>query len=226
MPISRTFSNAYSQSTRQLIIRAKSRAFNHQVSIKKFIHLRSRTTWATFFSWCAVVLAGVFLASCSDGRKASASQPKQGKEKLAQPKKAANSAENPEQQDREKKSSLALLGQLHKDTVLRQVRLPRYDENFNPLSLLTAKTMNVIDGNRIEASDVSLELYDKDGVVKARTKVNRAIYTEHDTILRAEEAIYMSGDKFKVSGSGMIYEINTGQAFITGPGSSSFQLSP
>ena len=109
---------------------------------------------------------------------------------------------------------------------MRQVRLPRYDENFNPLSLLTAKTMNVIDGNRIEASDVSLELYDKDGVVKARTKVNRAIYTEHDAILRAEEAIYMSGDKFKVSGSGMIYEIDTGQAFITGPGSSLFELSP
>ncbi len=136
----------------------------------------------------------------------------------------AGSAAQHEQTDSKNKSGLALLERLHKDTVLRQVRLPRYDENFNPLSLLTAKKMNVIDGNRIEASEVSLELYDKDGGVKARTKVNRAIYTEQDAILRAEEAIYMSGEKFKVSGSGMIYEINTGQAFIIGPGSSSFEL--
>lgn len=166
----------------------------------------------------------MLLASCSDDRKAGSSQPQQEKEPQAQPTKAADPALIQEQKDSAKKSGLALLERLHKDTVLRQVRLPRYDENFNPLSLLTAKTMNVIDGNRIEASDVSLEFYDKDGGVKARTKVSRAIYTEQDAILRAEEAIYISGDQFKISGSGMVYEMNTGQAFITGPGSSSFQL--
>ena len=84
--------------------------------------------------------------------------------------------------------------------------------------------MEVIGGETIEARDVSLELYDQDGSVQARTKVRRAIYQENDAILKAEEAIYISGEDFKASGTGMVYDINTGQGFITGPASSLFYL--
>ena len=77
-------------------------------------------------------------------------------------------AASSEEKDAKKKSNIALLGQLHNDTILRQVRLPRYDENFNPLSLLHAERMEVLGGETIEARDVSLELYNQDGSVQAQ----------------------------------------------------------
>ena len=127
-------------------------------------------------------------------------------------------------QPKEKTSSLAMLGQMHSDTVLRQVRLPRYDENFKPLSLLHAERMEIIEGDTVEASDVSLELYDENGDIKARTKVKRATYKDKDALLKAEEAIYISGKGFQASGVGMVYDINTGQGYIIGPASSLFTL--
>jgi hypothetical protein len=174
-------------------------------------------------------MMSVLLTACTDDKKPKNLQTKelqtkelQESEKIKKPVK--DLAVSSKQKDAKKKSKIALLGQLHNDTILRQVRLPRYDENFNPLSLLHAERMEVIAGQTIEARDVSLELYNQDGSVQARTKVRRAIYHENDAILKAEEAIYISGEDFKASGSGMVYDINTGQGFIVGPASSLFYL--
>ena len=171
----------------------------------------------------------ILLTACTDDKKAKNLQAKELQTKERQEsektkKSVRDLAISSEEKDAKKKSNIALLGQLHNDTILRQVRLPRYDENFNPLSLLNAERMEVIGGETIEALDVSLELYDQDGSVQARTKVRRAIYHENDAILKAEEAIYISGEDFKASGTGMVYDINTGQGFITGPASSLFYL--
>lgn len=169
-------------------------------------------------------MATPLLPSCSEDNTAGNSEGTK-KNKLAKTSKSPNrSKAQKNQQDTDKKSSIALLERLHNDTILRQVRLPRYDENFNPLSLLNAERMEVIDGNTIEAQDVSMDLYKTDGSVKAKTKVRRAIYTEENAILKAQEAIYISGENFQISGAGMVYEINTGQGFITGPASSLFQI--
>ena len=172
-------------------------------------------------------IATTLLLACSDDKTASKPNESPKKELVKNPKTkktADKSSAQKGKEDGNKKSGIVLLDQLHKDTVLRQVRLPRYDENFNPLSQLNAERMQVIDGNTIEAHDVSMDLYDRDGSVKANTKVRQAIYTEENAILRAQEAIYISGVNFKISGTGMVYEINTGQGFITGPASSLFLI--
>ena len=172
-------------------------------------------------------IAATLLHSCSEDKTANMPN-KPPKKELVKTPKTKKTPDKPaaqkDQQDSNKKSNIVLLNQLHKDTVLREVRLPRYDENFNPLSQLNAERMQVIDGNTIEAHDVSMDLYDRDGSVKANTKVRQAIYTEENAILRAQEAIYIRGVNFKISGTGMVYEINTGQGFITGPASSLFLI--
>ena len=172
--------------------------------------------------WFMVTMIIVALTACQENKEAKASTPSQAEEKTQITEEIKETALKPEPE--KKKSSIALLGQLHSDTVLRQVRLPRYDENFNPLSLLHADRMEVIKGDTIEARDVSLELYNENGDIQARTKVKRAIYKENDAILKAEEAVYISGKDFKASGAGMVYDINTGQGFIIGPASSLFYL--
>ncbi len=171
----------------------------------------------------------ILLTACTDDNKPKDLQTKELQTKELQKsetteKSVKDIAASSEEKDAKKKSNIALLGQLHNDTILRQVRLPRYDENFNPLSLLHAERMEVLGGETIEARDVSLELYNLDGSVQAHTKVRRAIYQEKEAILKAEEAIYISGKDFKASGTGMVYDINTGQGFIVGPASSSFYL--
>ena len=166
----------------------------------------------------------ILLAACTDDKKAENLQAKEVQESEKTKKSVKDLAVSSEEKKSKKDTNIALLGQLHNDTILRQVRLPRYDDNFNPISLLHATRMEVIGGETIEARDVWLELYDQDGSVQARTKVRRAIYKENDAILKAEEAIYISGKDFKASGTGMVYDINTGQGFIVGPASSLFYL--
>ncbi len=169
-------------------------------------------------------MMSILLTACTDDNKPKDLQTKELQESEKTNKSVKGLAVSSEKKDAKKKSNIALLGQLHNDTILRQVRLPRYDENFNPLSLLHAERMEVLGGETIEARDVSLELYNLDGSVQAHTKVRRAIYQEKEAILKAEEAIYISGKDFKASGTGMVYDINTGQGFIVGPASSSFYL--
>ena len=161
--------------------------------------------------------SGILLSSCSQDEKTERNEAKKADDKP--PKRTTI----PKQKKGKTKSSFSLLEQLHKDTVLRRVRLPRYDENFIPESLLTAKTMEVIDGQTIEASDVSMELYNPEGSVKARTKMRQALYREDTSTLEGKQAIYIEGKGFRVSGSGIVYHTLTGRGFVLGPVSTLIQ---
>lgn len=128
-------------------------------------------------------------------------------------------------QDKEKaEASFAIFEKLHKDTILRRIRLPRYDKDFNPRYLLSADIMKVIDAQTIEAEYIRLELYNEDGSIKARTKMGQAIYKESTSTLEAKEAIYIDGPGFKVSGSGLVYDLKTERGFVLGPASTLFQI--
>ena len=206
----------------RLTVLGKFYIFNPQITITKISCHHSSIAYLVYRPWFVAAMTILTLTACKDDKQANAAPNSQPNDSI-QPATQTNDlgAKPP---TKEKKSSLAMLGQMHNDTVLRQVRLPRYDENFRPLSLLHADRMEVIKGNTVEARDVSLELYDESGDIKARTKVKRATYKENDAILMAEEAIYISGKGFQTSGTGMVYDINTGQGFIIGPASSLFNL--
>jgi len=96
-------------------------------------------------------MMSILLTACTDDKKAKNLQAKELQTKELQEsektkKSVRDLAISSEEKDAKKKSNIALLGQLHNDTILRQVRLPRHDENFNPLSLLHAARMEVIGG--------------------------------------------------------------------------------
>jgi len=171
-----------------------------------------------------VVIASICLASCTEDKKTRSKKTGKNKQSTS----IKNSEKSPpdvqEQSNKKTKSSFSILEQLHNDTVLRRVRLPRYDKDFTPLSLLTAETMKVIDGETIDAEHVSMELYNPDGSIKARTKMRHAIYKENTDTLEAKEAIYIDGSNFKISGSGMVYDFENERGFVLGRGSTLFQL--
>lgn len=190
--------------------------------LKQAFHHRRVAAGALAPPTFLALLTIITLSSCAEDKKT-------GKQKAVPDEEAATATARPdtepaEDEDDNATSSFSILGQLHKDTVLKRIRLPRYDKDFTPRSLLSADTMQVINGDIIEAEHVSMELYHPDGSLKARTKMRRAIYREDDSTLEAREAIFIHGPGFKASGSGLVYDTITGRGFVLGPASTLFQI--
>ena len=121
------------------------------------------------------------------------------------------------------KGAFSALDILPEGSILRRVRLPRYDENFAPTSLLTAETLTVLDKDRIDGLDISIELYAKDGSLDARTKMRRAIYNQKLSTLEASEAIFIEGKSYVANGTGLIFDWKSNRGFLLGPASTKFQ---
>lgn len=121
-----------------------------------------------------------------------------------------------------KKGAFPTLSILPEGSILRRVRLPRYDENFNPTSLLAAEQLTVLDKDRIEGEGVTIELYEPDGSLRARSKMRSAVYNQDKSTLLAREAVYLKGKNFVASGAGLIFHWETRQGFLNGPASTRF----
>lgn len=113
---------------------------------------------------------------------------------------------------------------LPEGSILRRVRLPRYDKDFNPISLLSAEQLTVLDSHRIGADGVTIELYEADGSLQARAKMRRATYDQKNSTLHAEEAVYLKGKSYVASGTGLIFHWETNQGFLNGPASTRFHF--
>lgn len=169
-------------------------------SLKKPIHLLIKSTRAiTLGASAAAWITGW-------GTAAEKPAPKPGNEQAAKAKPA-----------------FPTLDILPEGSILRRVRLPRYDKDFNPTSLLSADKLTVLDRARIEGEGINIELYGKDGSVQAQTKMRHAIYNQTDSSLRATEAIYIKGKNYLASGTGLIFDWTTKRGFLLGPASTLFQ---
>ncbi len=136
--------------------------------------------------------------------------------------------ESPHQKDQEKpiKGAFPTLDILPEGSILRRVSLPRYDENFVPISLLTAETMTVLDKGRIDGLGVTIHLYAKDGSIDARTKMRHAIYDQKLSTLKVNEAISIQGKSYLANGTGMIYDWKSNRGFLLGPANTTFKKTP
>ena len=135
---------------------------------------------------------------------------------------AQNAAETNEK--KKEKGAFPTLNILPEGSILRRVRLPRYDKDFNPTSLLAAEQLTVLDSYRIEGEGVTIELYEQDGSLQAKTKMRRAIYDRKNSTIEAKEAIYLKGTNYVASGSGLIFNWKSEQGFINGPTSTRFHF--
>jgi lipopolysaccharide export system protein LptA len=106
--------------------------------------------------------------------------------------------------------------------VLQRVKLPRYDKNYTPSSLLIADILTVIDSHRIDGRNITIELYDKEGKTQVHAEMNHAIYNQLNSTLVANEKITIKGDDFQASGTGLVYHWHTNQGFLLGPATSQF----
>ena len=121
------------------------------------------------------------------------------------------------------KSAFPTLSILPEGSILRHVRLPRYNKDFKPTSLLVAEQLTILDKNRIKGDRVTIELYQvENGSLQARSKMRRAIYNQQESTLHAREEISLQGNNYVATGSGLIFHWESKQGFLDGPVSTQF----
>lgn len=136
------------------------------------------------------------------------------------------SAEKDQQKEGEEepiKGAFPSLDILPEGSILRRVRLPRYNKDFIPTSLLTADTMTVLDKQRIEGVGITINLYAEDRSLNARTKMRHAIYNQKNSTLHANEAIFIEGKGYRASGIGMIFDWKNNRGLLLGPVNTEFK---
>ena len=111
---------------------------------------------------------------------------------------------------------------LPEGSILQRVRLPRYDKNYHPISLLTADVLKVLDAHKIDGENVSIEIFNKNGVVQMRTDMRHAIYNQENSTLVASEAVTLKGDSFRATGTGLVFHWHSNRGFLLGPATSQF----
>ncbi|NWK55417.1 hypothetical protein HW115_07325 [Verrucomicrobiaceae bacterium N1E253] len=142
----------------------------------------------------------------------------------------AFTAEEKEEAQSPARTAFPTLDILPEGSILQRVRLPRYDKDYNPESLLKADRLTVLDQHRIEGHHVTIELYDKDGTVRAHTEMAQAIYNQQNSTLHASETITLRGDlekqHYRANGTGLIFHWNQKRGFLLGPASTEFLSKP
>lgn len=126
----------------------------------------------------------------------------------------------------ETKSAFPSLDILPEGSILKRVRLPRYDKDFKPSSMLKADQLTVVNNHQIDGKNVTIELYEKNGKVQARAEMRHAIYDQKDSTLHANESITVRGESFSAKGKGLIFHWNNKRGFLVGPATTEFLLNP
>ncbi|MGJ8678087.1 MAG: hypothetical protein ACSHX0_11260 [Akkermansiaceae bacterium] len=121
-----------------------------------------------------------------------------------------------------KDSSFPGLNLLPEGSIINDVKLPRYDIDFQPLSLLTADTITVKADSIIDADNAHVELYNPDGSIKMQTQMEHAIYHQQSSILSSPQKVVITGSRFQATAQGITLHEKTLQGFLKGPAITEF----
>ena len=115
---------------------------------------------------------------------------------------------------------------LPKGSTLRNVRIPRYDEDKNPAALLRADLMKVVTENYVSAEKIELLIFEPDGREQLRVDMSAADYNVSNGVLEAHQKLVVTGERFKARGRGAIFQLDSRRGFLHGPVSTSFYPEP
>ena len=102
-------------------------------------------------------------------------------------------------------------------SVLHGVLLPRYDKDRNLVGDLKAEIMTLINSEQIQGEDVMIKFYKPDRSLRGKVKLEKAIFNQTTSQLRADEPVEITTDNLLAKGSGLIYSFQNGQGFLIGP---------
>lgn len=97
------------------------------------------------------------------------------------------------------------------------VLLPRYDAERRLVGDLHAETLTLIDPEHIQGEDVLIRFFNPDRSLRAKAKLQKALFDSEKSLLRANEPVEITNDRLIAKGSGLVYEFQNGEGFLIGP---------
>ncbi len=102
-------------------------------------------------------------------------------------------------------------------SVLHDVLLPRYDKERNLVGDLKAEIMTLINPREIQGENVLIKFYKPDRSLRGKVQLQKAVFNQTTSLLRADEPIEITTDSLVAKGDGLIYTFQNGQGFLIGP---------
>lgn len=102
-------------------------------------------------------------------------------------------------------------------SILQKVMLPRYDKDRNLVGVMRAREMTLIDSERVEGKDVTIDFYDADRVQRGRINLTKAYFNQEKGTLEAKEPVEIHSDRLIAKGQGLVYGFEQGEGFLIGP---------
>ena len=102
-------------------------------------------------------------------------------------------------------------------SVLHDVLLPRYDKERNLVGDLKAEIMTLINSQNIQGENVLIKFYKPDRSLRGKVQLQKAVFNQITSQLRADEPIEITTDNLVAKGNGLIYAFQNGQGFLIGP---------
>lgn len=100
---------------------------------------------------------------------------------------------------------------------LQQVMLPRYDVQHHLTGLLKAETMTLVTDEIIAGESVTISFFNPDRSLRGRVDLAKAMLNQAVGLLEARKKVTLLTDRIHAIGTGLIYAIDDGEGFLTGP---------
>ncbi len=117
---------------------------------------------------------------------------------------------------KKKHSRLPALEILPEGSILKNIRLPRYNTDYTNASLITAEQLKVISNNEIQGTNVSISLYDKTGKSKTQTTLNAVNLNQVTGLITSRENLTFHADTFSASSQGIVLDWEKHCGFLLG----------
>ena len=109
---------------------------------------------------------------------------------------------------------------------LKDVMLPRYDENHILVGVLKSKTMTLVNSGQVAGTTVSVEFFNPDQSPRGRIDLKKATFYQDKGLLAANEPVTIKSDQVNAHGSGLYYSFVEGKGFLLGPATTTIKAPP
>ena len=117
-------------------------------------------------------------------------------------------------------------GLLPDGSELKNVILPRYDENRRLDSVMSAKAMTIVSAGEIAGDTVSVLFYNSDQTQRGRVDFVKAVFNQQKGLLTTKEPVHLQSDRMSTRGGGLYYSIAESKGFMLGPVTTHLQAPP
>lgn len=112
-------------------------------------------------------------------------------------------------------STLPAMKVLPVGSSLHDLRIPRFNKDYETTSVLVAKQMDILAAHKVKGTNVDITIY-KDNKPQATTHLDTVFYQDDSGIIHSLENLTISGDSFDIAAQGLILQWENRTGFLLG----------